>query len=167
VLSAIGALVGGRISDRLGRYDLRWYMRVPALSALLALPSTLAFVLWPAGSSFELGGRALPVALLVVMPASFLGGMWAGPTLAMTQAIARPRMRGLASAATTGSYNMIGLGLGPLLVGALSDAMTPSFGDDALRYALLLVGLAHVLGSLHNWLAQRTLAADLEAARGS
>ena len=99
------------------------------------------------------------------MPASFLGGMWAGPTLAMTQAIAKPRMRALASAATTGTYNLIGLGLGPLLVGVLSDGLTPRFGDDALRYGLLVVALAHVVGSLHNWIAERHLAADLAAAR--
>ena len=164
-LSAVGALVGGRMADRLGRDDVRWYMRVPAWSAVLAMPSTLAFVLWPAGSTFELAGRALPVALLVLMPASFLGGMWAGPTLAMTQAIAKPRMRALASAATTGTYNLIGLGLGPLLVGVLSDGLTPRFGDDALRYGLLVVALAHVVGSLHNWIAERHLAADLAAAR--
>ncbi len=140
-------------------------MRVPALSALIALPSTIAFVLWPAGSTFELGGRELPVALLVVMPASFVGGMWAGPTLAMTQAIARPRMRAMASAATTGTYNLIGLGLGPLLVGVLSDGLAPSLGSEGLRYALLIVGLAHLLGSLHNWLAERTLRDDLDTAR--
>jgi predicted MFS family arabinose efflux permease len=164
-LSAVGALVGGRLADHLGRREPRWYMWIPALSALIALPSTIAFVLWPAGSTFELAGRALPVALLVVMPSSFFGGMWTGPTLAMTQTIARPRMRAMASAATTGTYNLIGLGLGPTLVGLLSDGLTPSFGVEALRYALLVVGLAHVLGSLHNWLAARSLRGDLEVAR--
>jgi predicted MFS family arabinose efflux permease len=167
VLSALGALIGGRLADRLGRRDVRWYMHLPALSALIALPSSVAFVLWPAGSTFELAGSAWPVALLVVMPASFLGGMWAGPTLAMTQTIAKPRMRALASAITTGSYNLIGLGLGPVLVGWLSDRFTPSLGSDALRYALLIVALAHLLGSLHNWLAGRTLAEDIAAAHDS
>jgi len=165
ILSAIGALVGGRLAARLGRRDVRWYMRLPALSALLALPSTVAFVLWPEGSVFALGGSDWPVALLVVAPASFLGGMWSGPTLAMTQTIAKPRMRALASAITTGSYNLIGLGLGPVLVGSLSDRLAPSIGTDALRYALLIVAFAHLLGSLHNWLAERTLDDDIAAAR--
>jgi len=164
-LSALGAWLGGRFADRMGRRDLRHYMWIPSWSALLALPSTIAFVLWPAESTFTLGGRVLPVALLVVMPASFIGGMWNGPTLAMTQTIARPRMRAMASAITTGSYNLIGLGLGPVLVGQVSDRLSPTYGDDALRYGLLIVALAHVLGSLHNALAARSLRADVAAAR--
>ena len=101
------------------------------------------------------------------MPSSFLGGMWNGPTLAMVLGIAKPRMRALASGLTTGSYNLVGLGLGPPLVGVLSDRLAPSFGVDALRYALLVVALAHVVGSVHNFLAARTLARDLAAARGA
>ena len=164
-LSAIGAFVGGRLADRLGRRDARWYMRLPALSSVVALPSSIAFIMWPASSTFVLGDQLLPVALLVVMPASFFGGMWNGPTLAMTQTIAKPRMRALASAFTTGSYNLVGLGLGPVLVGWLSDRFAPSYGNDGLRYALLIVALAHVIGAVHNGLAARRLRADIEAAK--
>ena len=99
------------------------------------------------------------------MPASFFGGMWNGPTIAMTQTIAKPRMRALASAMTTGTYNLVGLGLGPVLVGWLSDRFTPDYGNDALRYALLIVALAHLLGALHNGLATRRIRADIQAAK--
>lgn len=68
----------------------------------------------------------LPVALLIILPASFLGRMWNGPTLAMTQTIAKPHMRAMASAITTGTYNMIGLGPGPALVGCPSDRFAPT-----------------------------------------
>ncbi|MEZ4216193.1 MAG: MFS transporter [Myxococcota bacterium] len=165
LLSGIGAFVGGRLADRAGARDVRAYMRIPAWSAVLSVPSTLAFVLWPAGSTFALGDRELPVALLVLMPASFLGGMWNGPTLAAVLGIARPRMRALASGLTTGTYNLVGLGLGPLLVGALSDALAPTHGVASLRIALLVVALAHLWGSLHNALAARTLARALADAR--
>jgi len=36
---------------------------------------------------------------------------------------------------------LLGIGLGPLLAGLLSDALQPAFGIESLRYALLLVSL--------------------------
>lgn len=163
LVSTVGVLFGGWLSDTLGRRDIRWYMWLPALTSLLAMPSSVAFVLWPAGGTVAIGGVALAVAPLVLIPASFLGSIYNGPTLAMTQSIAKPAMRSQASALTTGSYNLIGMGLGPLAVGIINDALTPSMGVDAIRYGLLIVGLMHLLGTLHNLLAARYLARDLEA----
>lgn len=165
IASVLGALVAGRLTDRLGRADLRWYMWIPAVGSLLALPFSIAFVLWPAGPGFELAGHEFPVALLFLVPASFLGGSWSGPTLAMVLTIAKPSMRALASAITTGTYNLVGMALGPTLVGLISDALTPTHGADAIRYGLLIVGFAHVLGFVHNLLAVRPLAGDVAAAQ--
>ena len=61
--------------------------------------------------------------------------------------------------------NIIGLALGPALTGALSDALEPRLGEDALRYALLIVSLALAWSALHFHLAGRTLVADLELTR--
>ena len=157
-----GTLLGGWLADALGKRDVRWYMWVPALSSLLALPFGVAFVLWPSGSTLALGTTALAAAPLVLIPGSFFGAMYNGPTLAMTQSIARPSMRSQASAFTTGSYNLVGMGLGPLAVGLVNDALAPVAGADAIRYGLLIVGLVHLQGALHNWLAARHLAADLQ-----
>ena len=63
------------------------------------------------------------------------------------------------------TYNLIGMGLGPLLVGVLSDTMAPSYGVDSIRYALLIVGLVHVICSVLNLLSARHLEADLAVAR--
>ena len=161
MVSAVGALAGGWASDRLGARDVRWYMWIPALSSLLAIPSTLAFVLWPAGETVNVGGTALLVAPLVLIPASLLNAMYNGPTLAMTQSIARADLRAQASALTTGSYNLIGMGLGPLAVGFLSDYFQPEFGVESIRYGLLIVSIAHVQGTVHNLLAARHLEVDL------
>lgn len=162
---AVGALANGLLTDRLARRDARWYMWLPGLNALLALPFTLAFVLWPAGATFELLGRSFPIALLVILPASLVGSAWLGPTLATAQTLARPHMRALASALTTGSYNLIGMGLGPLVVGLVSDRLEPTFGIESLRYGLVVVALAHLGGSALNVWAARHLRADLAAAR--
>lgn len=161
LVSTVGVLLGGVLADTLGRRDVRWYMWIAAISSLLALPSSIAFVLWPAGSTVEIAGHALTAAALVLIPASFFGAMYNGPTLAMTASIAKPSMRSQASALTTGSYNLIGMGLGPVAVGMINDALTPSQGADAIRYGLLIVGLMHVQGTLHNVLAARHLARDL------
>jgi len=164
---AVGALVNGLLTDRLARRDARWYMWLPGLNALLALPFTIAFVLWPAGATFELLGQSFPIALLVILPASLVGSAWLGPTLATAQTLARPHMRALASALTTGTYNLIGMGLGPLVVGLVSDRLAPTFGVESLRYGLLLVLFTHLGGAALNFWAARHLRADLAAARSA
>jgi len=161
MVSAFGALAGGWASDRLGTRDIRWYMWVPALASVLAIPSSIAFVLWPAGATMDVAGTAVLVAPLVLIPASLLNAMYNGPTLAMTQSIARADLRSQASALTTGSYNLIGMGLGPLAVGLLSDAFEPEFGVESIRYGLLIVGFVHLQGAVHNLLAARYLRVDL------
>ncbi len=74
------------------------------------------------------------------------------------------RHMSLAAAILLFIVNIIGLGLGPLFVGFLSDTLEPSLGVEAIRYALLVVV---VVGSswavLHYFLAARTLRADLKA----
>jgi hypothetical protein len=142
-------------------------MWIPAVSALLGLPFTVAFVLWPAGGTFEILGQTFPIALAVILPGSLVGAAWLGPTLAMAQTLARPHMRALSSALTTGTYNLIGMGLGPLIVGLVSDGLEPRFGVEALRYGLLVVVLAHLGGSALNLSAAGHLRADLAAARPS
>ncbi len=165
VASVAGALISGRLADRLSRGDLRFSMWIPAAGSILALPFTLAFILWPAGPSIEVAGYPLPQAMLFMVPGSFLMGFWSGPSLSMVLSIAKPQMRALASALTTGSYNLVGMGLGPLLVGFLSDRLAPSYGVDSIRYALLVVCAAHVLGMLHNFLAIPPLRDDVAAGR--
>ena len=63
--------------------------------------------------------------------------MYLGPTFALTQSIARPHMRALASAVLLFIINLVGLGLGPSALGALSDALAPRFGGESLRYAMI------------------------------
>ena len=69
-------------------------------------------------------------------------------------------MRASASAVLLFVINMIGLGLGPLVVGALSDAYIPIFGEENLRYAMLTaltMGTSGVFFSM----AHRTLLGDI------
>jgi hypothetical protein len=60
--------------------------------------------------------------------------------------------------------NLIGLGLGPLAIGVLSDFLEPRFGQESLRYALVLAPAAIVVGALFYFRAARTLQVDMARA---
>lgn len=132
---------------------MRWYMWVPGIATILGVPFAFPLYLWPNGY----------VALALAVPGYILGPMWLGPTLAMTQGLVKLRMRALASAILIFIINMIGLGLGPVFVGYLSDQLQPRFGVESLRYALLFVVVAgNAWSALHYALAARTLRVDLK-----
>jgi hypothetical protein len=92
--------------------------------------------------------------------------MYLGPTFAVAQGLARPHMRALVSAILLFIINLVGLGLGPQVVGVLSDLFKPGLGVESVRYALLVVvAVGAGWSTLHYALAARTLRADLEVSR--
>ena len=82
----IGVYLGGYLGDRLSGSDKRWYMWVPAIATVLSLPFAFLIYLWPDGRT----------ALMLLFPANLLGGLYLGPTFAMTQTLVRPQMRAMA-----------------------------------------------------------------------
>jgi predicted MFS family arabinose efflux permease len=154
VAGGLGTFLGGALADRFGAADARGYLRVPALAALLSLPFTVLFYLWPDGHQ----------ALAFNAGASLLGIMYLGPTFAVTQSLVRPDARALAAAILLFVINAVGLGLGPLFVGALSDALAPCLGVDAIRWASLITAAgATAWAAAHFAIAARTLREDLLA----
>ena len=101
--------------------------------------------------------------MLYILPLAF-GYMYLGPTLSTTHALAAPRMRALASAVLFFIINLIGLGLGPTLVGAVSDWLAPTYGADSLRYALVATFLFNLWSAWHYFMAARHLERDVAAA---
>jgi len=91
-----------------------------------------------------------------------LGGMYLGPSFAMTQALVTLRMRALASATLLFMLNIIGMGLGPYLVGVASDLLADDLGTQSLRYALCLAVLVNVWAAGHYFVGARSLRRDLE-----
>ncbi len=85
-----------------------------------------------------------------------------GPLFAAIQSLALPRMRAMAIAVVYLVANLIGLGLGPLVAGALSDLLQPVFGHESLRYALLTLCSGYLWAAWHSWRASRTITRDLE-----
>ena len=92
-----------------------------------------------------------------------LAAMWLGPSMALTHSMVGLRQRAVGSAVMFFFLNLIGLGLGPLTVGTLSDLMRPAYGDaDGLRYAIVAVALtANSWAIIHYLLAARTVKSDI------
>lgn len=61
--------------------------------------------------------------------------------------------------------NLFGLGLGPMLIGVASDLLHPRFGQESLRYALILFAAAHVWAAVHFYICGRHLEQGLADAR--
>ena len=148
---AAGAITGGALSDRLGRRDPRWYTYLPALTAIGMTPFALLFLYWPDG-----------MGMLWYAPAVFLGTFYPAPCYALAQNLVPPRMRGTSSAVMLLSITIIGLGVGPQLIGLLNDALAPRLGEHAIRYSLSLVVLANLWASGHYLWASRSVREELE-----
>jgi len=149
-----GVSLGGWLADRLGARDPRWFLRLPALVAVASLPFAALFLLLPT-----------PVAALVAfIPYYAISNMYVGPLWSTAQNLARPELRATASALLLFILNLVGLGLGPLAVGALNDLLAPSYGQGAIRWSLLAVVLSGGFASVFYWQASRHLVADLRSA---
>jgi len=137
-----GVLLGGWAGDRLGGRDKAWYSWLPAMAFLAALP-------------FYIGGivssSVMTAFILFLVPQAF-AYIWIGPVLSAVQHLVEPRARATASSLFLLINNLIGLGGGIFALGALSDALKPVYGNEALRYSMLyalgLYGLAALLLAL-------------------
>lgn len=148
---AAGTFMGGYICDRMGVRDARWYVWIPAMATVAAVPFSLFVYLV---NDYNL-------ALWVYIIPYFLGAMYLGPTIAMTHGIVSIRMRALASSILFFVLNLIGLGLGPLVTGMLSDLLADRFGSESLRYALVIVVLFYFWSTFHYLMAAKTINEDL------
>ncbi|MDB5424506.1 MAG: major facilitator family transporter [Phenylobacterium sp.] len=121
-----GVWGGGSLADRLGAKHKAAYLLVPAAAFLLALPCFF----------FAIGATSLPLAFLLFLIPQGLNLVWLGPVITAVQHLVPAQMRSTASACFLFVNNLIGLGLGTWYFGAVSDALTPRFGAEALRYAI-------------------------------
>lgn len=122
----IGVWAGGVLGDRLGRARPAAYLLVPAAAFLLALP---CFVL-------AVQAETLWLAFVLFLIPTGLNLVWLGPVITAVQHLVTPAQRSTASACFLFVNNLIGLGLGTWYFGAVSDALTPRYGAEALRYAI-------------------------------
>ena len=155
IAGIIGAIAGGLLCDRLVQRNHRWQLWLPALGALASAPLMLTFVLWPENQFWHIMGVKVPVAIIFLFFGGILSSLWIGPTYAAIQTAAPSHLRTQASALFLFAFNLIGLGLGPLVVGFASDMLQASYGIYGLRYALALSMFGVLAGSVLFWLAAK------------
>jgi MFS family permease len=148
ILGAIGALAAGKWFDRLSIRGFQYGMWMLALVPFVTIPFFIMGLL----------ADNLTTAMLLFIIPGFAANYVIGPTIAMVQTLSPVHMRAVSSAIKMLCLNLIGLGLGPLLVGVLSDLLSPRYGEDALSVALAYFALVGLWGSLHFWLCGRALA---------
>ena len=148
---ALGTYFGGVLADRFGADDKRWYLWIAAIPGACSVPLMLSAVF--------VGDPRLALAFLFF--ATMLGAFYLGPTIAISHTMVSPSMRAMASAILFFILNFIGLGLGPLVVGMLSDFLAPSYGSESLRYALGIVAFVNLVSATFFILAARKLRDDL------
>jgi len=148
-----GVFGGGWLADRLGSRDQRWYAWLPAIAWLITTPTYLLGFMSP----------SLAVAWPLLLIPNALNILWLGPVITAVQHLAPQRMRGTASASFLLINNLIGLGVGPLLIGRVSDLLKARYGVEALRYAAMGSTLFYLVAAGLMLMAARTLRRDWHA----
>jgi MFS family permease len=150
-----GVWLGGWLGEKLGARDQRWLVWMPAIALLVGIPFAIASLLAPTWQ-LSLIGFIVPLATLYV---------YTGPVWGLMQTLMPPNMRAVAVSVFLLVTNLIGLGIGPVITGAMSDFFGAGTGSaEGLRYALAATGIFTIWGALHFWLAGRTLREDVAAA---
>lgn len=128
--SLAGGIMGGLLADRLARRNALGPLRMAMLAIVAGSIAMMALYLSPSVR------RVYP--LLALM--TFLFSMPTGPLFSLLQTVVNPASRATAAALSAMVASFIGLGLGPLVVGVLSDQLSPVHGSDSLRLAMLVIG---------------------------
>lgn len=148
-----GILLGGYAAGRINPSHERNQLRVSAVAMVLAVPFFSLFLLAPRKHA----------ALIALVPFVVVLATFLGPTFALMQRLVPDEMRSTSLAVVMLLANLIGMGIGPLAVGILSDLLSPRLAGDSLRYAMLAMSLVAPWAAYHLLRAGRTVARDLIA----
>jgi MFS family permease len=133
-----GVFAGGWMADRFGAKDRGWYAKLPAIAWLITAPTFAAGLMAP----------SLWLAWPLLLIPNALNIFWLGPVITAVQHLEPRRMRSTASACFLLINNLIGLGVGPYLIGSVSESLKHSYGAEALRYAAVGCTIFYVLAGL-------------------
>jgi len=139
--AGFGGLFSGWLSDRLCRHHPHWQVSIPVMGHLAALCALVPYLLWSDALLVRLGDVPIPNAMLWCALYSFFAVWWVAPSYNLVTQLVPPGRRGTAMALQTIVSTLLGVGVGPLVTGLFSDMLLPLFGQESLRYSLLLVNL--------------------------
>lgn len=147
VVGGFGTWFSGVMADWLGADNPKWRLGVVIIAILAAKPFTIGFLLS--------GNTAIALGLLAI--AVLFAGVFWGPTFAFLHDRVSSELRPMATAIFLFVYNIIGVGVGPTLIGIFSDMLPQSAPGQTLGMALLAVQIAGIWGAFHYWQAMRTI----------
>jgi MFS family permease len=153
--AVIGGIAGGVFAGMLAtrlirRSGNRWAgLIVPIVALPLAIPAYATFLFAP----------SLPVVLVGIAVMNFLLSSGLGPCVALAVSLVPSTQRGVTSTVMLIVQNLLAFAIGPLIIGIASDALTPIYGAESLRYALAVMLVAPLAASLLLWNARRRIGA--------
>ena len=154
VTSAVGILTGGLLSTRLEKIDARWRCWIPGLACVLMAPFQF-FYLFSDSKAVWISSYAL---------AALFSIMHQGPIYAVYVSVAQARSRAIAVSVALLGATVVGQFGGPILIGWLNDQMHARFGDEAIRYSMLVVMACAFVAGLCYLVASRYIVADTRRA---
>lgn len=152
VAGAAGTFLGGWLADKYGATNRRHVLTAPAVGMAIAVP--IAFMAYQAPT--------WPIALALLIIPTLCNSLYYGPVYSAAQGLVPIRSRAIAAATLLFFQNLIGLGLGPLFFGVLSDWLQPSFGADSVRYVLYGAAFLGLVPAFFFWRASLRFNEELD-----
>lgn len=149
----IGTWLGGKMADVFGKRDKRHILTMPAIGMAIAAPILFA--------GYWAEDWRIAVALLILP--TILNSAYYGPAYGCVQGLVRPEARAIAASLVVFGQNLIGLGMGPLLFGVLSDWLQPMAGDESVRWVLYGAAWLGLIPAFFFWRASLRLNAELKS----
>lgn len=154
ILGSFVTFTSGRMADRFGARNPRFRLGIVVVAILVGKPFSAAFAL------LEPTWAAL---LCLLVPVGLASVFW-GPTFAFVHGRVSPQMRPMATAIFMFAFSVIGVGLGPTLIGLLSDTMFAAAGDRSLGWSIVAIQTIGVWGAFHYLVAMKTIPRAMPAA---
>ena len=155
VLGTLGNFVGGYYASRYAGGKEKLQMRLVAVVFAVTVVTNLMVYL----------SSTTGLALFFVGATAFLTSLVGGPIFATIQTSVGEGMRSVAIALIYMFANIIGFGLGPLMLGFVSDLLNPALGQESLRYALVLFCPGTLWVATHYWIASNNIEVDINNAQ--
>ena len=147
-----GTVLGGYIADRWGAKNRRHVLTAPAVGMVVTIPFALL--------AFMTDNWLLALFLLIVP--TICNSLYYGPTYSSVQGLVPLRARAIAAAVLLFFQNLIGLGLGPLFFGMMSDLLQPAYGEESVRYVLYGATFLGLLPAFFFWRCSLRLNEELD-----
>lgn len=147
----VGLMIAGITADYFGKRDEKWRTRIMGIGALLSIACGIG--------AFTSSVWSVNVIFAALFAATV--NVWLGPVYALTQSLVGLRMRATVGAIIFMIANMIGYGIGPMLLGFLSDMFTAMEFGNSLKSAILTVIMLNFITAIYFFRAGKTLNEDL------